>query len=169
MGVDDEHIKLYFKQLLSYFLVEQLMLCSGNPYIILVLFKGKSKIWRLLIKSTRQKLCLITFVNFSMILKGMWGSIDNVVSRELLQFWKYFVKPTFCSINNFSFEHFSMHIVHIWDCVRHSYMKGYHLCGRRNWKNVLQFYFIFYHHRGSEKCTSSSCGYMNDILSQASV
>jgi len=68
--------------------------------------------------------------------------MGNTVSREPLQFWRYFVEPTFYNINNFSFEHFFMHIVHISDCVRHSYMKEYHLCSCRNWKSVLQFYFI---------------------------
>ncbi|MCI10373.1 hypothetical protein A2U01_0031466, partial [Trifolium medium] len=30
MSVDDEHNKLYFKQLLSYFLVEQFLLCASD-------------------------------------------------------------------------------------------------------------------------------------------
>jgi hypothetical protein len=38
----------------------------------------------------------------------------------VLQFLRY----DFHNIKNVSFEHFHIHITHIWDYVRHSFMRG---------------------------------------------
>lgn len=118
------------------------MLCSDNQDIILVLFGGKSKIWRLLIKSTRQKLCLITFVNFSMILKGGGEAWATLFQRNCSSFGGILLNQLFTILiisvlSIFLYTSFTFEIVldtHIWKdtiCV---------VVG--TWKTYFNFFFI---------------------------
>jgi hypothetical protein len=115
MLVDDEHNKLYFKQLLSYFLVEQFLLCSSDSKTL----RSSSWVFVKDLEAFEQvNWAKAVFDHICESLKDLKEKMRKPGEQHCFKgaapvLEVCFAQLTSHSINNVCFEHFPIHVIHI--------------------------------------------------------